>query len=751
MKKAIWTLGLILYLVFAFAACDGGNTTGGNAPSSGDVSGGDNTPCTATGSAGLEYDKHPDGKSCTVTGIGSCTDKDVIIPAVIDGMNVTSIKGSAFSSCDSLTSISLPSSVTTVGDGAFNGCDSLTSISLPSGVTSIGSSAFYGCDSLTSISIPSSVTSIGGRAFYNCSSLTSVTFQVNSQLTSIGSETFEDCSSLTSISVPASVTSIGYESFHNCLSLTSVTFQVNSQLTSIGAYAFKDCTKLASITIPNSVTSIDVDAFYGCTSIQTVTMPTFAISYILKTNLKTVIITKGECISSSAFRDCFSLTSITIPSSVTSIGDCAFFGCSSLTSITIGENSQLTSIGYEAFYNCSSLKSISIPPSVTSIGEKAFEYCSNLTSISIPSSVTSIGSYAFSDTGYYNNESNWENGVLYIDNHLIKAKDTLSGVYTVKAGVLTIADAVFEDCSSLTSISFGDNSQLTNIGDYAFWGCTRLSSIIIPASVTSIGEDAFLGCTRLSSIIIPASVTSIGEDAFKGCAGLSSIVVEKGNTSYHRGGNCLIETASKTLILGCKNSVIPTDGSVTSIGNSAFYGCTGLSSITIPANVTSIGEYAFYDCDSLTSISIPSSVTRIGNSAFFGCSSLASINIHGSATRIGYNAFSGTGYYNNENNWDEDGVLYIGNHLIKAKIDTHSNGYTVKAGTLTIADRAFADLYLEYIAIHDSVTSIGNHVFFECPFLTSIYYGGTRSQWNSITEGSDGIPAGDTVQYNAAT
>ena len=160
---------------------------------------------------------------------------------------------------------------------------------------------------------------------------------------------------------------------------------------------------------------------------------------------------------------------------------------------------------------------------------------------------------------------------------------------------------------------------VTSIGNYAFYACDGLTSVTIPNSVTSIGNEAFRGCGGLTSITIPNSVTSIGNEAFRGCNGLTSIIVEGGNTYYDSRDNCnaMIETKSNTLIVGCKNTIIP--NSVTSIGNSAFMYCYGLTDITIPNSVTSIGNTAFYSCSGLTSVTIPNSVKSIGNSAFCDC------------------------------------------------------------------------------------------------------------------------------------
>ena len=242
---------------------------------------------------------------------------------------------------------------------------------------------------------------------------------------------------------------------------------------------------------------------------------------------------------------------------------------------------------------CPSLTSVSIPTSVTSIGEYAFYTCSdciNLTSITIPNSVTNIG------------------------------------------------DKAFFKCKYLTSITIGNS--VTSIGQFAFEGCTGLTSITIGNSVTSIGQFAFEGCTGLTSIVIPKSVTSIGSGAFVYCNNLTSIVVEQGNAIYdsRNNSNAVIKTATNSLVQGCKRTIIP--NSVTSIGDSAFYACNGLTKFTIPKSVTSIGMSAFYKCTGLTSITIRNGVTSIGDWAFCRCDSLTTISIPNSVESIGYRAFS---------------------------------------------------------------------------------------------------------------
>ena len=260
----------------------------------------------------------------------------------------------------------------------------------------------------------------------------------------------------------------------------------------------------------------------------------------------------------------------------------------------------VTSIGELAFY-WSGITSVSIPNSVTSIGEQAFYLCESLTSITIPNSVTNISKKAF------------------------------------------------ESCSGLTSVNIPNSLKWIEKGTFA--GCKNLTSITIPNSVTLIGKEAFESCSGLTSLTIPNSVTNIGDGAFRGCSGLTSITVEEGNSTFDSRDNCnaIIETSTNQLILGCQNTKIP--NSVTSIGERAFYGCSGLTSIAIPNSVTTIEWYAFYRCSKLTSVTIPNSGTSIKSFAFFGNPNLSVVvSLIENPFSISYvfGDYSGSGdYFNN--------------------------------------------------------------------------------------------------------
>ena len=353
--------------------------------------------------------------------------------------------------------------------------------------------------------------------------------------------------------------------------------------------------------------------------------------------LKSYTIKKGtRCICDYAFTGDYrddhspSLQSITIPDSVTSIGDWAFSECSSLHSVTIPDS--VTSIGNWTFHRCSSLHSVTIPDSVTSIRDWAFLDCKSLQSVTIPDSVTSIGDGAFNGCESLQSVTIPESVIIIKGNPFSNCPARVinrSNHFTIFEGNLYTSDRRKLISYLLKGENFIIPNFVTSIGISAFLGCKSLQSVTIPDSVTSIGNWAFHRCSSLQSITIPDSVTSIGDKAFTRCLSLQSVTIPGSVTSIGDGA-----------FWGCKSlQSVTIPDSVTSIGECAFSSCSSLQSVTIPNSVTCIGDYAFSDCSSLQSVTIPGSVTNIGGRAFVRCSSMLSVTIPDSVTSIGYQAF----------------------------------------------------------------------------------------------------------------
>ncbi len=562
----------------------------------------------ATGSIGLKFENLSDSNDCAVTGIGTCTDTEVYIPAFSpSGKKISKISRRAFMGCNDITAIHIPKYVESIELQAFYKANNLSVVYINSDL--LRASA----NDISALNTPSIKKVIfGGRIVgkYLLSGCTNVTeVEIKNGVTYIGERAFYNCSALTSIIIPDSITKIHWGAFYNCRGLTSVT--IGNGVTSISERAFYGCSGLTSITIPNSVTSIGERAFYGCSG----------------------------------------LTSISIPDSVTSIGEYAFDGCSGLESIIVTAGNTK----FHSKNNClidtknkrliSGCKNSIIPNdgSVTSIGERAFSGCSGLTSISIPDSVASIGEYAFiscvklveviNKSSLNITKGHTNNGFIALYALNVK-KDGTSDIVNKDGYLFYTYDNVnyllsYVGTKTNLTLPADYNGQNYKIYKYAFDGCSGLTSVTIPSSVTSIGSGTFRGCKGLTSISIPDSVTEIGSTAFKYCRGLTSVTIPDSVTSI--GSYAFAECSGLTSIS------IP--DSVTEIGGGAFDGCSGLTSITIPDSVTYIGGSAFMDCSGLTSVIIPDSVTYIGERAFYNCSGLTSVTIGSSVTYIGEYAF----------------------------------------------------------------------------------------------------------------
>lgn len=695
---------------------------------------------------------------------------------------VTYIGNNAFYFCRKLTSVTIPNSVVTIDSYAFSICSSLKSLTIPNSVTTIGAWAFESCKQLTSVIIPNSVTSLGNHAFTNCTGLTSVTI---SNTVTILNHTFVDCTGLTSVTIPNSVTSMN-GTFRGCTGLTSVvipnsvtsmdgTFEGCTKLTSITIpnsvtsieMAFKDCTGLTSVSIPNSVTNIN-NAFRGCTELTNVTIPNSVTSmtYAFCDCAKLTNVTIPNSVTSidGTFYGCTSLTSIEIPNNVTSI-DRTFYGCTSLTSVVIPKS--VTVIGSYTFYDCSQLASIEIPDSVSSIGQGAFHNCKNLPELIIPDRVATIGESAFSSTSCT---------VYYGGN----ATGSPWGAKRLIRGSVIDGDFVYADKQKTKLVAYlGSDSVITipdnvkTIAEKIFYNNTGLTSVVIPESVTSIEKQAFYGCTGLKSIVIPDAVSTIGDEAFYSVKRIyygGAATRSPWGANFHVRGSVFCgdfvyadEQKTKLVFYNGTDSVVTIPDHVRIIGERAFIGNIGITSVSIPDSVTTIETSAFYGCENLTSVNMPSALTTIGDYAFEtcqNCRTFSDIILPNSVTSIGRSAFSrverlyyagtatgsswGAEWHIRGNVFDGDFVYadeqktilagYIGSDSI---VDIPNQVKTIGIGAflqnqklysvnmsnsvVSIEENAFRECpNLTYVALSDSITSIGTYAFFNNKKLISV-------------------------------
>lgn len=739
------------------------------------------------------------------------------------------IYSKAFMECNSLASVNIPAGVTALSDSVFSGCSSLKSVIIPDGVIDIGRYAFSDCTSLESINIPSGIKVLNEAVFNYCSSLKSI--NIPNGLTDIGHLAFSYCSSLKSINIPDSVTWIG-DAFSGCDGLEAVYItdlaawcKIDFYQPNLGSFTSNplECAGnlylngklVTSIVIPKGITSINASAFEGCRSLTSVTIPDGVTS-----------------IGKFAFLNCSNLTELSVPSTLTYVGEYALTGCGDLkcntyrnaeylgngsdpyvilfdASNTIAKTIEIhprTKIIYDCAFENGSITDITIPDRVTGIGYAAFRYCKKLKSITIPKSVSYIGKNAFTycnslEAVHITDIKAWLNiefssdydvtnplyyaHKLYLNDSLVKKLVIPEDVDSIKAwafigctsleelvihsGVTSIRENAFRYCGGLQSISvaegnavytsagnclvdiksgmllLGSNNSVIptdgsvkDINNYAFYGCSGITAISIPDSVKTIGDNAFYGCSGLKTLTIGSGVSRIDDYAFAYCGELDSINVAQDNGAYSSAGNCLVRRYDGNLILGCNNSVIPTDGSVKSIESRAFVNCQRLTAINIPESVTYISLYAFYGCSGLESISvakgnavyhsdgnclihtetkelrlgcknsiIPSdgSVDYLSDDSFNGCTSLTNITIPDTILYMG-SAFS-----------DCSGLINI----------------VIPNSVTRIESSAFSGCSsLTSITIPDSVTWIGDSSFSGCSSLTDIYYSGTSEQWESI-------------------
>ena len=666
------------------------------------------------------YYQKDDYNEITITGHSNPIG-DLVIPEEIDGCPVVSIGWDAFSNKSNLTGITIPDSVKYINSYAFEGCSSLESITIPDSITSIEYSLFKNCTSLKNITLPDSIKSISSYAFEGCSSLESIT--IPDSITSIENSVFKNCTSLKSISLPDSIKSIN-------------------------SYAFENCTQLTDINLPESFESIDPTAIKDTPFYNSLTADEYNIVYINKTAFEL----KGECPSEVSIKD-----------GTISLNKGLFAGFSSLNNIILPDS--ISSIGYNAFYGCTGLKDIKLPENVTKVGSSAFDSCTNLKSITFGKNIKSFPYHLFYEceslekVNYTGTISDWCNidfyddsaNPLYFANNLYINNELITDL-VIPDDIETIGRGQFKYCTSIKSVSVGNS--VTKLVYGAFQGCSNIKSVSLPKSLKTIDDNIFMGCSSLESITIPENVEEIGNRVFTGCSNLSEMKVSPGNPVFHSSNNCIIETATKTIVSACSKSTIPDDGSVTVIGFNAFDNC-GLKSITIPNTIETIRSFGFAYND-FTEISIPKSVKHIGMMAFYidkGHDSNYSLDniyylgtledfLKGDLFELFY--YSENVYINNQIITDiviPNSITEINSSFSNCKtlksVTFHNNVKTINSyafsgcdnlekvslgtGIIDIGDSAFEGCKsLKEISIPDSVTSIFRRAFKDCTGLTSI-------------------------------
>jgi uncharacterized repeat protein (TIGR03803 family) len=783
------------------------------------------------------------GTASVVAFYGS--DSAVTVPNTLGGLPVTSVASDAFNGSVNLGSVTIPSSVTNIGERAFFACTSLGTVAISNGVivlgasafedcrslisvdlgtnlTRIGTNAFASCSSLSSITIPSSVTNIGAQAFASCASLTNIDVDASNPIYSSLDGVLFDKTQTTLLqypggkdrryAIPPTVTLVGDNSFHSS-TLTSIT--IPPSVVSLGDSAFADTSNLTEVFCEGNAPSSNGNAFDGDAHFTVYYVPgatgfgeAFAgaptffwdpkslIGYTTNNGAATIARYFGTLatsilpdqvdgvpitsIADAAFNGS-SMTSVTIPDSVTQIGTNAFANCAALTSLNLGTG--ISTISDGTFQNCTSLSNLSIPPSVTNIGVGAFQGCSALTSLSIPDSVITIRSNAFANcTGLTN--ITLGKGIAFLGQSAFGACVNVRGIY-FRGNAPTLEAYVFKGDydaiifylagttgwvtplegtptrlwdSSTATIStteiFGsggimitgysgtdrsvilpstlEGQPVTTIGNRACLGA-NMTNLIIPDSVISIGPEAFSSCSNLVTVSLGQSVAKIAANAFESCPNLITFVVSPFNTNFSSADGALIDARHATL-LQCpqaKTSYTVSD-QITNIAGNAFSDCVRLTNVIFGDNVAGIGNDAFQSCSQLVSLVIPDSVVSIGSDAFGGCGALTNVTLGNGLVTLGGMAFYDCPHLAHVSIGNS--LLHIGQdafgwctNLSAFSVAPLNPNYRSLDGVLLNSDQTtvvMCPLAKTRFIVPNHVTRIGTNAFAGCVRLTNVVIGG---------------------------
>ena len=616
---------------------------------------------------------------------------------------------------------SITYSVTSIGNKAFNNCSELISVTIPNSVMSIGYDAFYECSGLTAVYYTGDIAGWCGIEFggifanplsnahnlYVSNALVT-DLVIPSTVTTIKNYTFKNATCLTSITIGNLIDSIGWSAFEDCSEAASLT--LGNSVSYIGGSAFAGCSRLTgSLTIPVSILYIDGGAFYGCDGITSVNY-TGDIEGWCKISFGTFA-SNPITYAHNLYINNELLTNLIIPESITGINDYAFTEDTCITSLTIHN-------------------------SITRIGEYAFDSCSALTSITMGTGVESIGENAFRNTGWYNNQSD---GILYLGNWCFGYKgEEPTGDLVIEERTKGILGNAFYNFSGITSVTIPSSVESIEGGAFSGLGeiilnfnatnCTlmggdednpvflntTITTLNIGENVRTIPDYAFYICGGLTSVTIPDSVNRIGEEAFYYVSELTDITL--GTGIKHIGSRAFKSTGwydnQSEGILYLDNWCL------------GYKGDSPTGELTIAEGTLGIADAAFNNCE-ITSVTIPNSVTSIGGTAFGGCTSLASITIGTGVTHIGLYAFYNTEWYNSQ----AASILYLDNWCIgyKGEGNMTIENLVIQDGTIGIASYAFYDggenTSIKSVTIPNSVINIDEFAFAFCTGITDVTIG----------------------------
>lgn len=624
------------------------------------------------------------------------------VPSKLDGKPVSGIGNNAFELNDKLTSVIIPSSVKKIGEMAFYYCENLKSVTLPKGITTIEYATFSVCPALSKISLPAGLTRIAERAFY-CAGLTKVTLP--DSVKTIASEAFSSCQELLEVVLPESATDLGDSAFSNCQSLKKATLP--SKLKKIPDGLFSQCYELETVSFPSGLTEIGFGAF-SFTAITKAPLPNTvkkigeeAFSWAQK--LKSVNLPEGLTeISNRAF-NATTLESVKLPSTLKRIANAAFSG-SCIKELTVPKG--VTEIWQEAFKGCRQLKKVTMPDTVTYLGDSIFQNCDALTDIRLSSKLKEIPDFAFRECRTLK-KIVIPDSVTRIGNNAFSMCPVLEDV-TMPSKLKELGDTAFFWCFKISKIDLPDTVE--RVGYLAFKN-TAIEKINYPKNLKSCGYNPFLN-TPFSAAQTKGGIYwgkwLIGYEFFPDIYDYNTdtyketkVSIKDGTVGIANHTFCPVYEGTYPYII--RSISIPS--SVKYIGDMAFHGAE-FASLTIPDSVIDIGEYAFSGCKNLAKLTLSKNLKLIRNHVFANCTSLKTIKIPESVQEIEGLAFWNTKALNDQKGNKSE---YVDNWLISVN-EVKNYTYTVKDGVIGIANNAVHPMIYD-VTVPKSVKYIPQYTF----------------------------------------